>query len=467
MVFGRNQSFDFEFQLEPDSGSSMATSPLQARAIEVRNTRVNWQPYVQSNMITKEEYEVILKIDNQGQRKAALSTVPDQCVATLVSLMTKISKDQTVQYIVTLIDDILQEERSRVELFRQFASKNKESVWRPFFDMLHRPDPYTINQASRIIAKIACWSKMQMEENDLVFYMNWIIKDQMKTGEFLQSVVRCLQMLLRIRQYRKVFVNLKGIEAISDLLHGKIGYQVQYQLIFCLWILTYDVQIVNKISKLSLIPVMADILSDAAKEKVVRIILATFRNLLEKPSENEYRLDNSMAMIRSKVLKQLSLLETKKYEDIDVIEDIKAVSDTLNAMVQNLSSFDEYSSELKSGQLEWSPVHKSEKFWRENAARLNENNFELLKILARLLEMSQDPLVLCVASHDIGEYVRHYPHGKTVVEQLGCKTFVMGHLGHEDPNVRYEALLAVQKLMVHNWEYLEKKLDTTTKDQTK
>lgn len=24
-------------------------------------------------------------------------------------------------------------------------------------------------------------------------------------------------------------------------------------------------------------------------------------------------------------------------------------------------------------------------------------------------------------------------------------------LGHDDPNVRYEALLAVQKLMVHNW----------------
>ena len=27
----------------------------------------------------------------------------------------------------------------------------------------------------------------------------------------------------------------------------------------------------------------------------------------------------------------------------------------------------------------------------------------------------------------------------------------MSLLAHEDPNVRYEALLAVQKLMVHNW----------------
>lgn len=71
---------------------------------------------------------------------------------------------------------------------------------------------------------------------------------------------------------------------------------------------------------------------------------------------------------------------------------------------------------MKSGRLEWSPVHRSAQFWRENASRLNEKNYELLRMLVHLLETSQDPEVLSVASYDIGEYVRHYPRGKQYVD---------------------------------------------------
>ena len=39
----------------------------------------------------------------------------------------------------------------------------------------------------------------------------------------------------------------------------------------------------------------------------------------------------------------------------------------------------------------------------------------------------------------------------SVLENLGCKVMVMKMMAHNDPNVRKEALLAVQKLMVHNW----------------
>ena len=37
------------------------------------------------------------------------------------------------------------------------------------------------------------------------------------------------------------------------------------------------------------------------------------------------------------------------------------------------------------------------------------------------------------------------------MEQLGGKQLVMQYMMHTDPNVKYEALIAVQKLMVHNW----------------
>ena len=39
----------------------------------------------------------------------------------------------------------------------------------------------------------------------------------------------------------------------------------------------------------------------------------------------------------------------------------------------------------------------------------------------------------------------------SIIEQLGGKQVVMALLAHQDANVRYEALLCVQKLMVHNW----------------
>ena len=67
--------------------------------------------------------------------------------------------------------------------------------------------------------------------------------------------------------------------------------------------------------------------------------------------------------------------------------------------------------EIHSGRLEWSPAHRSKKFWRENAHRLNDTNYDMLELLVRLLESSKDPLVLSVACFDLGEYVRPYSGG--------------------------------------------------------
>ena len=38
--------------------------------------------------------------------------------------------------------------------------------------------------------------------------------------------------------------------------------------------------------------------------------------------------------------------------------------------------------------------------------------FCINRMLIHLLNTNSDPLILSVAAHDIGEYVRHYPRGK-------------------------------------------------------
>jgi V-type H+-transporting ATPase subunit H len=67
---------------------------------------------------------------------------------------------------------------------------------------------------------------------------------------------------------------------------------------------------------------------------VSRIILAVFRNLIEKPEEVEVRKENCISMYQCKVLKQLELLEQRKFEDEDIQEDIEFLMEKLEASVQ-------------------------------------------------------------------------------------------------------------------------------------
>ncbi|CAM9640952.1 V-type proton ATPase subunit H [Petromyzon marinus] len=453
------------------------TNIVAAKAAEVRSSSVNWQSYLQSQMISQDDCEFIKRFERMptAQRQHILETEGIQTAKTFLNLMSQISREQTVQLLLTMVDDMLQEDHSRVSIFFDHARRNKSSAWSYFLPMLNRQDQFTVHQAARIIAKLAAWGKELMEGSDLTYYFNWL-KTQLgsqknrpggqdgghvsptENSQYLQCSAGCLQLMLRVNEYRFAWVEMDGVSCVMSVLHTKCGFQLQYQMIFCLWLLTFSPQMCESIRRYNMVTTLSDILQESVKEKVTRIILATFRNLLEKSVERESRQEYALAMIQGKVLKQLENLEQQKYDDEDISEDIRFLLDKLGESVQDLSSFDEYSSELKSGRLEWSPVHKSEKFWRENAARLNEKNCELLKILTRLLERSEEPQILAVAAHDVGEYVRHYPRGKRIIEQLGGKTLVMNHMHHEDQHVRYNALLAVQKLMVHNWEYLGKQL---------
>lgn len=437
---------------------------IWVQANEIKSNRVSWQSYLQSQMINQEDFNFITAFERlSGEQKAKfIEENRLQCAKTFLSLIEHIAKDQTIQYILILIDDMLSEDKTRVEIFRDYCKKIGISVWNPFLMLFNRTDGFIINMSCRIIAKITSWSSEQMDGPDLTLYLSWL-RDQLRkpSNVYLQSVARCLQMMLRKDNYRKAFDEIDGIATLEGVFaQDRLNFQLQYQLAFCCWVLTFNSDLARKMKKYRIIQCLADILRESVKEKVKRIVLAVFRNLIQNVDDREIARENSIIMVQCKVMKQLEIIQQsiQANSDPELIEDVEYLIGVLQDSVQDLSSFDEYATELRCGRLEWSPVHNSEKFWRENAHRLNEKNYELLKILIGLLEGSKDPLVMSVAAHDLGEYVRHYPRGKLVAESLGGKNLVMQRLTHEDPNVRYEALLCVQKLMVQNWEYLGKQL---------
>merc|ERR1719412_2989868 len=56
-------------------------------------------------MISQEDFTVISRLDSgdQGSRDKVAKEAPQQCAKTLYNLLGHISKDQTVQYLLTLV----------------------------------------------------------------------------------------------------------------------------------------------------------------------------------------------------------------------------------------------------------------------------------------------------------------------------------------------------------------------------
>jgi len=229
--------------------------------------------------------------------------------------------------------------------------------------------------------------------------------------------------------------------------------QVLYQTLNTLWVLTYNDKVRKKLTKRNLVRNLCNILHSVTKDKILRLTLSLLRNILHEG-------DNGEVMIGTGIFDTLSLLNSRKdqFGDEDMVEDIQFLEKNLEPIMNAMSSFDRFKQEILAGKIDpTSPSHKSERFWRENFARFEEGDKEVLRKLKEIIELEKEyePRIVALACWDVGEFVRFHPRGKSIIEEIDCKVPIMKLLNHESEKVKGEALLALQKLMVTNWEYLQ------------
>lgn len=265
-----------------------------------------------------------------------------------------------------------------------------------------------------------------------------------------------------------------------------ISPQIQYQVIFCFWLLSFDESIAADINnKFGLIPILVDLARAAVKEKVIRVSIATLKNLLAKAPER-----NSAVMLGCKLLSLVELLSERKWSDDEIEEDLSYLKSELGERLKSMSTFDEYLSELSSGSLSWdNPAHLLDDFWKANASKLLEASSSSgsteeasadnskakqdgkdgdqedeadenkgpktgLSRLLSLLSSSTDPTTLAVACHDLGKIIQFTDNGRKKInsEKDGRgKIEIMKLMNHEDGEVKFRALSTVGRLMSASW----------------
>ena len=68
----------------------------------------------------------------------------------------------------------------------------------------------------------------------------------------------------------------------------------------------------------------------------------------------------------------------KNIKDEVLKDNLEHLQDVLEKNYRILSSYEKYSKEISTDKLNWGPVH-SEKFWKENVKKFENNDFVLVK----------------------------------------------------------------------------------------
>jgi|EP00927_Polykrikos_kofoidii_P059813 V-type H+-transporting ATPase subunit H len=365
-----------------------------------------------------------------------------------------VDDEKAVQWIVTLLCDMLREDSMSYGVFED-ASQSGVNIFQPFFNLVNKKtsgsDFYSADRAVWILSALMGHMQTGFEFGQVEALVVLMTNKSLPTCSELGRL-EAITNLLKSDTYR---ASVWKMQLVTDSVFGvstKASSQALYKCVFAMWLLAFDGDLVEELITHRAVSKIRGILASCRVEKVVRICLTVLKALLQHSNFGAEIVDANL-------FDSVQNLEFEKWRDAELYDDIRDVASQISSRVQELSNFARYEQELASGSLSWGFIHTS-KFWAENVMKFDQNDFKTLKTLLRLLcDPNTDVTSLAVACHDVGEFVALHPLGKKKVAQLHIKDRIMelmGSTGDDKREVRREALLCCQKIMLNKWQDIEK-----------
>ncbi|XP_038678557.1 V-type proton ATPase subunit H-like [Tripterygium wilfordii] len=433
---------------------------------QVLRRDIPWEAYMTTKLISGTGLQLLRRYDKKPESYKAQLLEDDgpAYVRVFVSILRDIFKEETVEYVLALIDEMLTANPKRARLFHEKSLTN-EDTYEPFLRLLWKGNWFVQEKSCKILALIvsarpkhhggavsngevaSSKSKVTSIDDVLKGLVEWLcvqLKNPSHPSRGIPAAISCLATLLKEPIVRSSFVQADGVKLLIPFISPastQQSIQLLYETCLCIWLLSYYEPAFEYLATSRTLPRLLEVVKSSTKEKVVRVVVLTFRNLLHKGTFGAQMVDLGLPQI-------VQSLKTQAWSDEDLLEALNQLEEGLKDNIKKLSSFDKYKQEVFLGHLDWSPMHKDPMFWRENIKIFEENDFQILRVLITILDTSSDPRALAVACFDLSRFVQHHPAGRVILTDLRAKERVMKLMNHENAEVTKNALVCIQRLFL-------------------
>ncbi|MCE3052055.1 hypothetical protein HAX54_051478 [Datura stramonium] len=433
---------------------------------QVLRRDIPWETYMTTKLITGTGFQLLRRYDKKAESYKAQLLDDDGpgYVRVFVTILRDIFKEETVEYVLALIDEMLTANPKRARLFHD-DSLADEDTYEPFLRLLWKGNWFIQEKSCKILSLTvsarskgqngvdangdASSSKKKLTTIDdvLAGVVEWLcaqLKKPTHPTRSIPSTINCLSTLLKEPVVRSSFVRADGVKLLVPLISPastQQSIQLLYETCLCVWLLSYYEPAIEYLATSRALPRLIEVVKGSTKEKVVRVVILTLRNLLSKGTF-------SAQMVDLGVLQIVQSLKAQAWSDEDLLDALNQLEQGLKDNIKKLSSFDKYKQEVLLGHLDWSPMHKDPIFWRENINNFEENDFQILRVLITILDTSNDARTLAVACYDLSQFIQCHSAGRIIVNDLKAKERVMKLLNHENAEVTKNALLCIQRLFL-------------------
>lgn len=436
-------------------GSPMDQAELTTEQVLRRD--IPWETYMTTKLITGTCLQLLRRYDKRSEsyRAQLLDDDGPAYARIFVNILRDIFKEETVEYVVALVDEMLTANPKRARLFHDESLAN-EDTYEPFLRLLWKGNWFIQEKCCRILTLIVSARPKTSDSSKRGFttiddvlkgLVEWLCVQLRKPSHPTRGIptaINCLSALLKEPLVRSTFVQADGVKLLVPLIcpaSTQQSIQLLYETCLCIWLLSYYEPAVEFLATSRALPRLTDVVKCSTKEKVVRVVILTFRNLLPKGTFGALMVDLGLPQI-------VQSLKSQAWSDEDLLEALNELEEGLRDNIKRLSSFDKYKQEVLLGQLDWSPMHKDPIFWRENITHFEDNDFQILRVLVTILDTSTDARALAVACYDLSQFIQYHPAGRVILSDLKAKDRVMKLLNHDNAEVTKNALLCSQRLFL-------------------